>query len=71
MIDILSPVDTRYPDLRSKRRFIGNGDHPENPYGGEMATSPYPYTKVKNDDFDGEKVQMGTVKSGKKASGDY
>ena len=69
-VDILRMYDTRYPHLRSHRRLPGNGDHPENPYGGEMKTSPYPYTEIEGDDnSQPEKVKGGVVKSGKKASG--
>lgn len=71
-VDILREYDTRYPHLRSHRRLPGNGSHPENPFGGEMAVSPYPYTHMEFDDnSQKEKVQLGTVKSGKKASGEY
>lgn len=35
-LDILASVDTRYPDIHSKRRLPGNGKVPPNPFGKKM-----------------------------------
>lgn len=37
-LDIIGAKDTRYPDIHSKRRFVGNGARPGNPFGHTIPT---------------------------------
>ena len=36
MLDLLIEHDTGYPDYHSKRRLPGNGERPQNPFGGSF-----------------------------------
>ena len=56
MLDHMTGYDTRYPDLRSRRRLPGNGEPPPNPYGREDITPPYSYEKPTADNFDGPRA---------------